>query len=186
MHTTKEEILLCKEKKKNSNFNRHTSERSYCGRKNAYRKKRKRKLNLKSAKKKIIQCSRSSSEDNSDVAICFEESDISFSEALNANDYNTKELQTSDFVLCKFSTEKWRIAMYVGIIASVGVEYEVKFPRRSYWGVFAFPNVADICDVAKSDVVLKLPSPQTFKGTSRAGRQLLFSVDLTAYKKFLC
>ena len=49
-----EEILLCKEKKKNSNFKRHTSKRSYCGRKNAYLKKRKRKLNQKSAKKKII------------------------------------------------------------------------------------------------------------------------------------
>ena len=58
----------------------------------------------------------------------------------------------------------------------VGVEYEVKFLRKSYWGGFTFPNVADICDVAKSD----LPSPQTSEGTSRAGRQLLFSVDLTA------
>ena len=85
-------------------------------------KKRKRKLNLKSAKKKIIQCSRSSNE----IAICFDESDISFSQDLDANDYNTKELQTGDFVLCKFSTEKGRIAMYVGI-TSVGVEYEVKF-----------------------------------------------------------
>ena len=95
-------------------------------------KKRKKKLNLKSAKKKIIQCSRSSSEDDSDVAICFDESDISFSQDLDANDYNTKELQTGDFVLCKFSTEKGRIAMYVGIITSVGVEYEVKFLRKSY------------------------------------------------------
>ena len=115
--------------------------RSYCGRKNAYQKKRKRKLNLKSAKKKIIQCSRSSSEDDSDVAICFDESDISFSEDLHANDYNAKDLQTSDFVLCKFSTEKWQIAMYVGIITSFGVEYEVKFLRKSYWGGIKFPNV---------------------------------------------
>ena len=76
--------------------------------------------------------------------------------------------------------------MYVGIITSVGVEYEVEFLRKSYWGGFTFPNVADICHVAKSDVVLKLPSPQTSEGTSRAGRQLSFSVDLTAYKKFLC
>ena len=74
----------------------------------------------------------------------------------------------------------------VGISTSVGVEYEVKFLRKSYWGGFTFHNVADICDVAKSDVVLKLPSPQTSEGTSRAGRQLSFSVDLTAYKKFLC
>ena len=43
--------------------------------------------------------------------------------------------------------------MYVGI-TSVGVEYEVKFLRKSYWGGFTFPNVADICDIAKSDVVL--------------------------------
>ena len=107
-------------------------------------KQGKRKLNLKSAKKKIIQCSQSSSEDNSAVAICFDESDITFSEDLDANDYNTKELQTSDFVLCKFSTETWQIAMYVGIITSVGMEYEVKFQRKSYWGAFAFPNVADI------------------------------------------
>ena len=121
-------------------------------------KKKKKKLNLKSAKKKIIQCLRSSSEDDSDVAICFDESDISFSQDLDANNYNTKELQTGDFVLCKFSTEKGRIAMYVGI-TSVGVEYEVKFLRKSYWGGFTFPNVADICDVAKSDVILKLPSP---------------------------
>ena len=142
-------------------------------------------MNLKSAKKKIIQCLRSSSEDDSDVAICFDESDISFSENLDANDYNTKELQTSDFVLCQFSTEKWRIAMYVGIITSVGVEYEVKFLQKSYWGDFTFPNVADICDVAKSDLVLKLPSPQTSKETSRAGRQLSFSVDLIPYKKIL-
>ena len=147
---------------------------------------KKRKLNLKSAKKKIIQCSRSSSEDNSDVAICFNESDISFSQDLDANDYNTKKLQTADFVLCQFSTEKGRIAMYVGIITSVGVEYEVKFLQKSYWGGFTFPNVADICDVAKSDVVFKLPNLQTSEGTLRAGRQLSFSVDLTAYKKFLC
>ena len=51
--------------------------------------------------------------------------------------------------------------MYVGIITSVGVEYEVKFLRKSYWGCFTFPNVAVVCDVAKSDVFLKLPSPQT-------------------------
>ena len=99
-----------KEKKKNSNFNRHTSERTYCGRKNAYRKKEKE-VESKKCKKKIIQCSRSSSEDDSDVAICFDESDISFSENFDANDYNTKVLQNSDFVLCKFFTEKWRIAI---------------------------------------------------------------------------
>ena len=68
----------------------------------------------------------------------------------------------------------------------VGEEYKVKFLRKSYWRGFTFPNVADICDVAKSDVVLKLPSPQTSEGTSRAWRQLSFSVDLTTYKKFLC
>ena len=98
--------------------------------------------------------------------------DISFSQNLDANDYNTKELQTGDFVLCKFSKEKGQIAMYVGIITSVGMEYEVKFLRKFYWDGFAFPNVADICDVAKSDVVFKLPSPKTSEGTSRAGRQL--------------
>ena len=101
---------------------------------------------------KIIQGSRSSSEDDSDVAICFDELDISFSADFDANDYNTKELQTSDFVLCKFFIEKWRIAMYVGIITSVGVEYEVKFLRKSYWGCFTFLNVADICDVSKKRV----------------------------------
>ena len=69
---------------------------------------------------------------------------------------------------------------------SVGVEYEVEFLRKSYWGGFTFPNVADICNIAKSDVVLKLPSPQTSEKTSRAGRQLSFSIDLTAYKKLLC
>ena len=111
----KGKILMCKEKKKkDSNFNRHTSKRSYCGKKNAYRKKKKRKLNLKSAKKKIIQCSRSSSEDDADVALCSDEPDISFSGDLDAIDYNTEELQTRDFVLCNFSTEKRRIAMYVG------------------------------------------------------------------------
>ena len=110
---------------------------------------------------------------------------MSFSEDFDANDYNTKELQTSDFVLCKFLTEKWRIAMY-GIITSVGVEYEVKFLRKSYWSCFTFPNVADICDVAKSDLVIERPSPQTSEETLRARRQLSFSVDLTAYKNFLC
>ena len=89
-------------------------------------------------------------------------------------------------MLCKFSTEKGRIAIYVGIITSVGVKYEVNFLRKSYWGGFTFPNVADIFDVAKSDLILKLPSPQTSEGTTRAGRQLSFSIDLTAYKKFLC
>ena len=48
-------------------------------------------------------------------------------------------------------------------------EYEVKFLRRSEWGGFTFPNVADICDVAKSDVVLKLPCPQSSGETARAG-----------------
>ena len=148
--------------------------------------KKEKEVESKKCKKKIIQCSRSSSEDDSDVAICFDESDISFYDDFDANDYNTKELQTSDFVLCKFFTEKWRIAMYVGIITSVGVEYEVKFLRKSYWGCFTFPNVADIYDVAKSNVVLKLLSPQTSEETLRGRRQLSFSVDLTAYKNFLC
>ena len=76
--------------------------------------------------------------------------------------------------------------MYVGIITSVGVEYEVKFLQKLYWGGFTFPNVADICVVAKTDVVLKLPSSQTSEGILRAGRQLLFLVDLIAYKKFFC
>ena len=133
MHTTKEEILLCQEKEKNLNFSRHTSEKSYCGGKNAYRKKKKRKLNLKSAKKKI-QCSRSSSADNYDVAFCSDELDLSFSEDLGPNDYNTEELQTSNFVLCKFSTEKRRIAMYVDIITSVAVEYEDKFSTKIVLG----------------------------------------------------
>ena len=75
---------------------------------------------------------------------------------------------------------------YVGIIIGVGVEYKVKFLQKSYWGCFTFPNVADICDVAKSDVVLKLPSPQTSEETLRERRQLSFSVILTAYKNFLC
>ena len=76
--------------------------------------------------------------------------------------------------------------MNADIIISLFVEYEVKFLRKSYWGCFTFPNVAGICDVAKSDVVLKLPSPETSEGTLRARRQLSFSVDLTAYKNFLC
>ena len=62
--------------------------------------------------------------------------------------------------------------MYVGVITNVGVEYEVKFLRKSNWVGFTFPNVADLCDVAKSDVILKLPSPQSSGGTSRAGKQL--------------
>ena len=76
--------------------------------------------------------------------------------------------------------------MYVGIITGVGVEYEIKFLRKLYWGCFTFPNVADMYDVAKSDVVLKLPSPETSEETLRARRQLSFSVDITAYKNFLC
>ena len=57
--------------------------------------------------------------------------------------------------------------MYVGIITSVGVEFEVKFLQKLYWGGFTFSNAADICDVliVKSDVVLKLPSPLTSGGT---------------------
>ena len=97
-------------------------------------KKKKRKLNLKSAKKKIIQCSRSSSADNYDVAFCSDKLDLSFSEDLVPNDYNTEELQNSDFMLCKFSTEKRRIAMYVGIITSVAVEYEDKFSTKIVLG----------------------------------------------------
>ena len=64
--------------------------------------KKEKEVESKKWKKKIIQCLRSSSEEESDAEICFDESDISFSEDFDANDYNTKELQTSDFVLCKF------------------------------------------------------------------------------------
>ena len=148
-------------------------------------KKRKRKLNLKSARKRSFNVHEVAVRTTLMLQYALMNR-ISFSEDFDANDYNTKELQTSDFVRCKFFTEKWRIAMYVGIITSVGVEYEVKFLRKSYWVCFTFPNVADICDVAKSDVVLKLPSPQTSEETLRAWRQLSFSVDLTAYKNSLC
>ena len=35
-------------------------------------------------------------------------------------------------------------------------------------GWLYFSNVANICDVVKSAVVLKLPCPQSFGGTARA------------------
>ena len=91
-------------------------------------------------------------------------------------------------ILCyaNFLRKNGKSQYFVGIITSVGVEHEVKFLRKSYWGCFTISNVADICDVAKSDVDIELPSPQNSEETLRARRQLSFSVDLTAYKNFLC
>ena len=60
------------------------------------------------------------------------------------------------------------------MIDDVGEEFEVNFLRKSGWGGFTFPDVPDICDVAKSDVVLRLPTPQSTGGTSRAKRRLTF------------
>ena len=54
------------------------------------------------------------------------------------------------------------------MIDDVGEEFEVNFLRKYGWGDFTFPDVPDICDVAKSDVVLRLPTPQSTGGTSRA------------------
>ena len=76
--------------------------------------------------------------------------------------------------------------MYVGMIDDVGEEFEVNFLRKSGWGGFTFPDVPDICDVAKSDVVLRLPTHQSTGGTSRAKRHLTFSVGLSAYIQFKC
>ena len=113
-----------------------------------------------------------------------DESDVSLTEEIDS--FEAADLQTGDYTLCKFSTEKGRTIMYAGVVTDVGDEYEVKFLRKSGFGGFIFPDVPDICDVAKSDVVLKIPCPLSSGGTSRAGRHLSFPVDLAAYKQYLC
>ena len=148
--------------------------------------KKRRKLDLSKKKKQFIRKESESNCEEEEALFVSDESDVSVCEDINPNYCDSEDPKIGDFVLCKFPTKKGRTVMYVGRIDDVGEEFEVNFLRKSRWGGFTFPDVPDICDVIKIDVVLKLPTPQSSGGTSRAKRQLTFPVDLSAYAQYIC
>lgn len=91
-------------------------------------------------------------------------------------------LKENDYVLVKFP-EKTTIIYYVGVITKPLHlnEFEVKFLRRKRPGYkFYFPDIDDIATVARSDIVLKLPHPNSAK-TARTSSLVTFSANLSLY-----
>ena len=182
MHSTKKKIIRQKKKAKTQILTDTPVKDAIAAEKMQVGKKR-RKLHFSKKKKQVFQ--KESESSCEEALFVSDESDVSLWEDISLRYCDSEDPKISDFVLCKFPTEKGQTVMHGGMIDDVGEEFEVNFLRKSGWGSFTFPNVPDICDVAKSDVVQRLPTPQSTSGTSRAKRHLTFSVDLSAYTQFI-
>lgn len=137
----------------------------------------------KHATKRIRKMSTSSS--NSDESIVLESDEISddFSDLENVHFItDDDEIHQNDFVLVKFSL-KISVSYYVGkVIESLNLnEFPIKYLRRKVPGYkFYYPLVDDISTVDRSDLVLKLPEPNSAK-TARTSSLITFNINLSSY-----
>ena len=127
-------------------------------------KNTKLKKTSKCSKRKSIESSSSSEndsfpDDNSSDDISDECNDI--------EEFDDENLDKGDFVLVRFPL-KTKMIHYIGQILSINNEtLEVKFLRRKgLSNTFKFPDVEDISNVDKDDILSKLSTPLT-SGTAR-------------------
>lgn len=92
------------------------------------------------------------------------------------------EIRENDFVLVKFPT-KVTVSYYVGkIIECLNInKFQSKYLRCKTPGYkFHYPLVDDISIDDRSDLVLKLPEPNSAK-TARTSSLITFKLDLISY-----
>lgn len=95
-------------------------------------------------------------------------------------DFSAENIESGDFLLIKFAT-KTAIVHYVGRVENeINSEYEISFLRKRGRG-YVFPNVLDISNVSKEDVVLKLPLPCKSGGSDRLFSIYSFEIDLSSF-----
>lgn len=119
------------------------------------------------------------------------EEDVVYAESDNSLDWEVEEetrfaendsFNVDDFIVVKFVKKKI-IRHFIGQINEVmeDGEVSVKFLKKvndsSYH--FVFPEIDDVADVKKGDIVLKLPPPLDNAGTARVKAFFSFNIDLS-------
>nr|CAD7256100.1 unnamed protein product [Timema shepardi] len=97
---------------------------------------------------------------------------------------DTEEIVVDDFVLTEFATKKTKV-LYVGHVEEVnGHTYKIRFMRRfrQTWK-FTYPETEDISEMERSDIVMKLPQPESSGGTARIMTMKNFHVDFSSMKE---
>ncbi|KAK9692600.1 hypothetical protein QE152_g35052 [Popillia japonica] len=134
--------------------------------------------------KKIIRKTSTSNSDTEE-SIVLEADEISddFSDVENVHLItDDDQIHQNDFVLVKFPT-KMTAVYYIGkVLKCLNLnEFQIKYLRRKTPGYkFYYPLVDDISAVDRSDLVSKLPAPNSAK-TARTSCLLTFNVNLSSY-----
>lgn len=140
----------------------------------------KRSNNSKTVKRKVFEESESSQSDDDSLKLVDTDDDLSEDEFPLSfeQDFQVGE---GDFVIAKFAT-KSTVRYYVGhVLQKNGNDYEIKFLRRkNNSNTFTFPLVDDISSIERSDIVQKLPKPQT-QGTARSSSLYKFKLNFRGW-----
>ncbi|XP_031332515.1 uncharacterized protein LOC116162896 [Photinus pyralis] len=98
-------------------------------------------------------------------------------------DFDIDSVTVGDFVLCKFLGKKQIVHYAARVNTLASKEMEVSFLRRKGTSSkFVFPTEEDSSTIPKSDIVLKLPSPQCFGGTQRTSSIFSFEINFDMFK----
>lgn len=116
----------------------------------------------------------------------FSDDDLSnLSDDFQANDdvlmlLDDEVIRSNDYVLVKYPTKK-RTLHFVGIVESCNKDdYVVNFLRK-YKSGFRFPDLQDVSNVSREDIVSKIPNPVEAPGTSRISSVLKSNVNFDGY-----
>lgn len=93
-----------------------------------------------------------------------------------------EKLKIDDYVLVKLA-HKTRFKFYVGCIQAVygQSDFDIKFLRKKHGGSFVYPEVEDLSQIERNEIVSKLPIPVSVPGTARTAGYLSFNVDFSLY-----
>lgn len=94
-----------------------------------------------------------------------------------------EETKIGDYVLVKLA-HKTRFKFYVGCIQAVygHSDFDIKFLRKKHGGsFFFFPEVEDLSQIERNEIISKLPNPVSVPGTARTAGYLSFNVDFSFY-----
>lgn len=142
------------------------------------------KVSFKQKKTSMKKRSISSSSDSDGVFSVQDSSDEGTLQDLVTIERNdTEEIVADDFVLTEFATKKTKVH-YVGHIEEVdGLTYRVRFMRRfrQTWK-FTYPEHEDYSEIERSDIIMKLPQPESSGGTARTMTMKYFDVDFSSFK----
>lgn len=98
-------------------------------------------------------------------------------------DIDKQTIKINDYVLVNCSTKKNKIA-YIGCVIQLAIDqYKIKFLRRfGNSNKFIYPEAEDVCDIKRSQILTKLPTPCQNSATARTKSTLRFELEFQVYE----